>query len=109
MKTIASATLLAVTGEEGEIKVDPSAIEVAQAKSVHVLGFTPNEELLVVESEGSFSPDEWSKILQAGQQICCQQQGEDTTMSDGALESASIQDFIRSVMKTKIAADLYWK
>ena len=92
--------------------MDPDAVEVRQASSVHVLGFTPDEELLIVESEGSFSPEEWAKVLGKGQEICCQQQGNDgdTAMGgDGWLESTSIKDFIRSVMETKVASDLQRK
>ena len=114
LKAIAAATLLAIptdTGDNVEIIVDPSAVQVDQAKSVHVLGFTSQDELLFAESEGSFSPQEWTKVLERGQRICTQHQqaGLDTAMAGGELESTSMTAFIRSVMETKVAADLYWK
>lgn len=109
LKTIATATLLAIS-EGGGLIVDPTAVEASRATSVHALGFTSDDELLLVESEGSFSPDEWSKVLREGERICCQQPGEDTAMDGGSsLESASIKDFIRAVMETKVAGDLHWK
>jgi len=111
LKTIATATLLAIPQDSGDITVDPTAVEASRAGSVHVLGFTTDEELLLAESEGSFTPEEWSKVLKEGERICCQRRGgEDTTMGDDGLETtASIREFIRSVMETKVAADLYWK
>lgn len=113
LKTIATATLLAIPSGSGGIIVDPTAVEASRATSVHVIGFTTDEELLLAESEGSFSPEEWSRVLMEGERICCQRRGgEDTAMGDGGVETtttASIGEFIRSVMETKVAADLYWK
>lgn len=109
LKTIATATLLAIPEGSGDIIVDPTAVEASRATSVHVVGFTSDEELLLAESEGAFSPEEWSKVLQAGERICCQQNGEDTTMSDSGLKSTSIKEFIRSAMESKVARDLHWK
>lgn len=98
-------------GDKQPIKVDPSATEVDKAKSVHVLGFTSGDELLLAESQGSFSVDEWDEILKTGQRVCSQNQedGADTAMAGSDLESPSIKAFIRSVMQTKTAQDLHWK
>ncbi|KAF4342611.1 RRP46-like protein [Fusarium beomiforme] len=109
---IGAATLLAIPEEEGkDIIVDPSAIDIDHAKSVHVLGFTSHDELLLSESEGVFTSAEWTKVLQLGQLICCehQQPGFDTAMSGDDIESKSMRQFIRSVMEAKVTEDLYWK
>ncbi|KAM0564089.1 hypothetical protein ACHAPJ_000298 [Fusarium lateritium] len=112
LKAIGAATLLAIPGEEGrDIIVDPTAVDIDHAKSVHVLSFTSHDELLLSESEGAFSADEWTKVLQLGQRICCehQQPGFDTAMSGDDVESKSMRQFIRSVMEAKVTEDLYWK
>jgi exosome complex component RRP46 len=112
LKTIGAATLLAVPEEEGkDIIVDPSAVDINHAKSVHALAFTSHDELLLSESEGAFTPDEWTKVLQLGQRICCEHQkpGLDTAMSGDDIESPSMRQFIRSAMEAKVAEDLYWK
>ncbi|KAF4122434.1 exosome complex component RRP46 [Geosmithia morbida] len=111
LKTIATATLLAVPSSgdgagAGAATIDPDPVQASQAKSVHVLGFTSDGELLLAESQGSFSPDEWREVLRTGEQVCCRKK--DTVMSDEP-ESTSIQDFIRSAMETKVAKDLHWK
>ncbi|KAI9171620.1 Exosome complex component RRP46 [Paramyrothecium foliicola] len=113
MKSIATAVTLAIPreGEGDAIILHPSPVEANQAKSVHVVGFTSDEELLLAESKGAFSPDEWDKVLQTGQRLCCRRQGAglDETMGDGGIESASIADFMRAAMEAKSAADLHWK
>lgn len=112
LKAIGAAALLAIPeGDEDDIVVDPSAVETDRARSVHVLGFTSQDELLFAESEGTFSTSEWAKVLDLGQRICCQHQqaGFDTAMAGDSIESRGMKDFIRSVMETKVAADLYWK
>lgn len=94
--------------------VDPSTREADTARSLHVLGYTSSgDELLLAESQGAFTVDEWEAVLRTGQDVCCRaaQRGpdEDTAMAGSGLESASIRTFIRSVMETKIAADNSWK
>jgi exosome complex component RRP46 len=113
LKGIATATTLAIpsSSDDGSITVEPSARDAETAKSLHVLGFTSGNELLLAESQGSFTVEEWDKVLEAGQRVCCQSQDQnfDTTMAGGGLESASIKAFLRSAMETKIAGDLHWK
>ncbi|KAJ3534774.1 hypothetical protein NM208_g7408 [Fusarium decemcellulare] len=112
LKAIGAATVLAIPEGEGEdIIVDPTAVEADRAKSLHALAFTSQDELLLSESEGSFTVDEWTKVLQLGQRVCCehQQPGFDTAMSGNDMESKSMRQFIRSVMEAKVAEDLYWK
>lgn len=117
LKLIATATTLAIpAGADDQIIVDPSAVEASRAKSVHALGFTSDDDLLLVESEGAFSPEEWAKVLWAGEQVCCKTARDssgDAKMDDdgdaGALQSASVRDFIRSVMESKLAEDLSWR
>jgi len=111
LKTIATAAIVAIPAGNGDVIVDPTIVEVDRAKSVHVLAFTSDKELLLSESEGSFSVDEWTKVLESAQRLCCETRGSglDTAMGGGGIESQSIQDFIRATMETKVAADLHWK
>jgi len=112
LKSIATATTLAIpSSDDGSITVEPSARDAETANSLHVLGFTSGNELLLAESQGSFTVEEWDKVLEAGQRVCCQSQDQnfDTAMAGSGLESASIKAFLRSAMETKIAGDLHWK
>ncbi|OAQ72748.2 ribosomal protein S5 domain 2-type fold domain-containing protein [Pochonia chlamydosporia 170] len=111
LKTIATATTIAISADSNSLIVEPSTESAAKAKSLHALAFTSRDELLLVESSGSFSVEDWNKILETGQNVCCREQGSklDTVMSGDGLESQSVRSFIRSVTETKAAADLHWK
>ncbi|KHN95323.1 Ribosomal protein S5 domain 2-type fold protein [Metarhizium album ARSEF 1941] len=111
LKTIATATTLAIPADSGGLIVDPSTEQSATAKSLHALAFTSHDELLLVESSGSFSFEDWDRVLETGQRICCHNQASDldAAMSGDGPESQSIKAFIRSVLETKAAADLHWK
>ncbi|KAG5913511.1 hypothetical protein E4U42_001087 [Claviceps africana] len=112
LKAIAVATALAISADNNDLVVEPSVEEASKAKSVHALAFTSGDEVLLAESSGSFSIEEWDRILEAGQRVCCQDQTSeiDADMSGGNnVHSASIKSFVRSVMEKKSAADLHWK
>ncbi|KAH7171186.1 ribosomal protein S5 domain 2-type protein [Dactylonectria macrodidyma] len=111
LKTIATATVIAISDGDTKFIVDPTAVEADRARSLHVLGFASQDELLVSESEGSFSADEWTKVLELGQRICSQRRpaGMDTVMAGDNHESQSMKEFIRLVVEAKTAEDLHWK
>ncbi|KAK2590445.1 exosome non-catalytic core subunit rrp46 [Conoideocrella luteorostrata] len=111
LKTVAAAITLAIPADSNNLIIEPSTEEVFKAKSTHSLAFTSSDEILLAESSGSFTTQDWDKVLETGQRICCQDQGlgQDAAMSGINTESTSIKSFIRSVMETKAAADLHWK
>jgi exosome complex component RRP46 len=115
MKTLVTATSLAVRDKaESSITVDPSPAEARSSRSIHALGFTSDRELLLAESEGAFTVEEWKQVLTIGERICCQrldaEADADARMAGAENpEPASIAAFIRSVMETKTAQDLHWK
>ncbi|QUC18305.1 uncharacterized protein UV8b_02546 [Ustilaginoidea virens] len=111
LKTVAAAAAVAVSARSKDLIVDPSPDEADKAGSVHVMAFTSNQELLLAESSGSFSVQDWDKVLETGRQICCQAQtsGPDTAMTGAELASPSIKAFIRSVMGKSSAADFQRK
>ncbi|UKZ53700.1 hypothetical protein TrVGV298_007497 [Trichoderma virens] len=112
LKTVASATCLAITNADGStVKVDPTPAEIDQARSVHVLGFTANRDLLLAESEGSFSAEEWDTVLQTAEKVCCRSQEaeNDAEMGGYGAESENVQQFMRSVLEAKAAEGLHWR
>jgi exosome complex component RRP46 len=120
LKYIATATVLAIPadasqgGKAATMLVDPSPAEADKARSIHALGFTSDDELLLMESEGEFTVEEMKQVLGTAERVCGQgakdAEQRDTNMGDGAVaESGGIKAFIRSVMETKTAADLHWK
>ncbi|OAA49361.1 Exoribonuclease, phosphorolytic domain 1 [Metarhizium rileyi] len=111
LKTVATATTLAIPVNSDSLIVDPSAEEAATAKSLHALAFTSDDELLLAESSGSFFVEDWNRVLETGQRVCCHSQESefDTAMIGDGPQSQSIKSFIRSVMETKATTDLHSK
>lgn len=111
LKGIATAVALALP-VQGDIIADPDTRQAETAESLHVLGFTSDNELLLAESEGSFTQEEWNSVLDAGQRICTRsasRDGDDATMGYSGVDSPSVKDFIRAAMEAKVAEDLQWK
>ena len=104
-----TSVLLAIT-PEGILR-NPTIQEYQSADSVHVLAFASHGELLVAESEGNFTMEEWSEIHAVGRRICCDETlAEDTTQDDRLEERAGgMMMFVKSVLKEKVNQDLNWK
>jgi exosome complex component RRP46 len=108
--TLTSA-LLALTsdGTAKRIIRNPTLIQSQVADSLHVLAFTSQGDLLVAESEGSFTIGDWDEIYEAGKAICCHETkiAEDHEMADE--KDGGMQMFVKSILQAKVAADLHWK
>ena len=77
------------------------------------MGFTSEDDLLLAESEGQFSLGEWEDVVTAARKVCLQSPDEmsidDTEAASDDARSADMKHFIRTVMASKVAADLHWK
>ncbi|KAH8890853.1 hypothetical protein GQ53DRAFT_649819 [Thozetella sp. PMI_491] len=115
MKTTATASVVAIVadGEAKRVVVDPTPRDLEAARSAHVLAFTAQDELLLAESEGDFTMEEWDDACEAAKKVCCQsEQKADIDMiteDDGAAAGPNMRYFIRSTLESKAAADLHWK
>jgi exosome complex component RRP46 len=84
--------------------------DIQRASSVHVLGFTSNGELLLVESEGSFSMEQWEEVYEAAQKICYGDTSLEKAENAGlGKDNVSVQDFVTSALHAKVQTDLHWK
>ncbi|KAL2127928.1 hypothetical protein VTI74DRAFT_9953 [Chaetomium olivicolor] len=115
MKATATATAIAIAYQGGTKKtiVDPSPREIDTAQSVHVLGFTSHDELLLAESEGDFTVQEWDDVYETAKKICCHsaptKEGMDMVLDEEHAAGPDMRTFLRSTMESKVAADLAWK
>src|ERR1700712_1797848 len=104
-----TSVLLALTadGTAKRIIRNPTLIQSQSAESLHVLAFTSQGDLLVAESEGSFTIGDWDDIYEAGKQICCYdtKQAEDLDMVEE--KDGGMQMFVKSTLRAKVAADLH--
>lgn len=101
---------ISLEGTSRTLLKNPTLPQIQQADSVHVLAFTSSGKLLVAESEGSFTMDEWEELYEVGKRVCCD---EDETSDDDAMQvderNGSMMRFVKSVLKEKVEKDLHWK
>lgn len=111
LKATSTSVTIALLSNDGSTKivVDPSPREVSNARALHVLAFTSQDDLLLAESEGAFSLAEWDEVVATARDACCQRHnaGLDTIM--GKTQSTDMRHFIRSAMEAKVASDFQWK
>lgn len=92
-----------------KIIVDPTLVQISRARSVHALAFTSEGDLLLVESEGQFSLAEWDEVAGAARKVCFHSEDDMAVDTDGKPRPADMKQFIRTVMASKVAADLHWR
>ena len=92
--------------------LDPSPRQIEAARSVHVFAFTSHDDLLVAESEGDFTMQDWEAAHAAAGEICCgpgQKAGLDVDMADEGHDGHDLRRFLRSTLEAKVASDLDWR
>jgi exosome complex component RRP46 len=110
-----TAVLLAISsdGTSKTLLRNPTLLEFQKADSVHVLAFTSHGELLVAESEGSFTIDDWVELFEVGKRLCCDEaeMRDDNTMQGGELDdrNGGMMRFVMSAVRDKVEKDLHWK
>lgn len=111
MKTTATATAAAILPETTDPVFDPSPRQVEQADSIHVLGFTRQGGLLLSESDGHFSQEEWDRVHNMARNICVEENKDDIAMAldDDSSRPISMANFIREEAEAKTDSDLHWK
>lgn len=99
-----SSTVLATNGREGIIR-NPTLVQIQEAKSIHVFAFSTFKELLLAESEGSFSIGEWEELYETAEQLCCGI-GEADPMQE---QKQSMHQFIHDALRGKMMDEMRWK
>jgi len=112
--TLASV-LLAISsdGSSRTIIRNPTLQEFQAASSVHVLAFTSHGQLLVAESEGTFTLEDWDEIYEVGKGLYCDDvaTADENIMQGEGLEenTGGMMMFVKSALEEKVSADLHWK
>lgn len=109
--TLTSVFLALVSkGSSRTVIRNPTLLQSQSSTSVHVLAFSSHGDLLVVESEGTFTLDDWEAVYEAGKAICCDD-SEDEVMQDQEVDhnARRMDVFVKSALQGKVTADLHWK
>ena len=104
-------SISAVVTWNDSIILNPPMEEIEAAASLHVLGFSSNGDLLVAESEGSFTVSIWEQVLAAAAAAC----GEhivDNNMHevwDGSEHTSIMKDSLRVTFLEESQQASRWK
>ena len=107
-----TSVFLALSTNKGSRTIirNPTHLQIQSSDSAHVLGFTSHGDLLIAESEGSFSMDDWDNVYEAGRAICCEETStDDKIMQQDAAQVGGMNAFVKSTIQAKVQADLHWK
>lgn len=107
---ILTSTLIAIDAF-GKLTIDPSMKEIQLAPSIHVLAYSSQGDLLIIESEGSFSTDILEQVIETASLVCRGQISEGSKnvivhMEEGAM---SLEDSMKMLVWRKIAKEQEWK
>lgn len=112
--TLTSVLLALESNGKGRSFVrSPSLVQYQAADSIHVLAFTSQGELLVAESEGTFTLDDWDEVYETAKSLCSdgsKNDGDNIMQIEGAGENTGgLTMFVKSTLEEKVAKDLHWK
>ncbi|KAJ2894076.1 uncharacterized protein MKZ38_007955 [Zalerion maritima] len=111
MKTTASATTIAIPKDYGSPLLNPTPRQVQTSSSIHVFAFTRQGDLLLSQSDGSFSQDEWDVAHDIAKDVCMEKKREevDVMLDDDESQTQNMADLIRAEAQMKTDSDLHWK
>lgn len=96
----------------------PTANELLRAKpirSTHVFAFSGDRRLLLNESDGKFSYEEWEEACEMAEEACCKEEEQggvslgDNMEIDGAVQSQNLEKWLREVVRRKVEYEQRWK
>jgi len=95
--------------------VSPTATDLLRAKpihSVHVFAFAGDGRMLLNESDGVFSYEEWDEAAEAAETACCKEDG-GVGLAEGmevdGKKSGNLEEWLREVVKAKVVREQKWK
>ncbi|KAH4212027.1 hypothetical protein HBI24_100740 [Parastagonospora nodorum] len=115
LSTTLTSVLVALPASSTPL-LSPTANELLRAKpikSVHVFAFSGDGRLLLNESDGSFSYEEWEEACEMAEDVCCREEeggvslGGDSMDVDGQIEN--LDKWLREVVRRKVEWEQRWK
>lgn len=99
----------------------PTAPELLRAKpikSVHVFAFSGDRRLLLNESDGNFSVEEWDEACEMAEEVCCKEEEEGGVSLGGEMDvdggagvdaQGNLEKWLRGVVRRKVEWEQRWK
>lgn len=98
--------------------LSPTANELLRAKpirSTHVFAYSGDRRLLLNESDGKFSYEEWEEACEMAEEVCCKEEDQggvslgDSMEVDGAVQGQNLEKWLREVVRRKVEYEQRWK
>lgn len=86
-------------------------LRVSPIKSIHVFAFSGDGKLLLNESDGSFSYEEWDEACEMAEEVCCKEGG--VALGEGmevdGRSTENLEGWLREVVSKKVESEQRWK
>lgn len=108
-----TSVLVAIPTNSSAIPPGPTSKDLLRAKpikSVHVFAFAADRKLLLNESDGLFSYEEWDDACEIAEEICCKEGG--VGLGEGMEvdgQSENLEEWLREVVRTKVEGEQRWR
>lgn len=95
----------------GKLIIDPSVKEIHLASSIHVVAYSSQGDLLVIESEGSFTIEVLEQVVETASQVCRGPNSDGGKILDLHMDEGvtSLEDSMRMLLQSKTAKEQKWK
>jgi exosome complex component RRP46 len=107
--SITFTTSLITIARNGNTVVNPSPQDLQHARSMHVLTFSAEGDLLVAESQGEFSSGDWERVFEVGLHTAGSKTENRMGVESDVVMLDDDQEGLRSLMRQKIENDQKWK
>ena len=108
---VLTATLVTVQSN-GQLIINPQSQQFRVASSAHVLAFSSQGDLLVVESEGDFSVETWEDVYDKAYQICHGEKDDAIGSEDISMDSSdnvTLEGVLKDTVQKKVMEERRWK
>lgn len=116
LSTTLTSTFVAIPHNKSAL-LSPTANTLLRAqpiKSAHVFAFSGDRRLLLNESDGEFSYEEWEEACEMAQELCCKEELDGGVALGGEMEvdgqpGQNLDKWLRVVVKAKVDYEQRWK
>ena len=115
LSTVLTSALVAIPSASSSSLVFPTANQLLRAKpirSAHVFAFSGDGRLLLNESDGVFSPQEWDEAAETAEEVCCKEEG-GVGLGEGmevdGKEGENLDAWLRQVVMDKVKWETRWR
>ncbi|PVH97540.1 hypothetical protein DM02DRAFT_616490 [Periconia macrospinosa] len=115
LSTVLTAALVAIPSVSSSPLISPTANQLLRAKpirSAHVFAFSGEGKLLLNESDGVFSLQEWDEAAEAAEEVCCKEEG-GVGLGEGmevdGKEGDNLDAWLREVVMDKVKWETRWR